>query len=871
MDAERWQQVDSIFQLALDVAPQTRSAFLDSACGDDAGLRDEVESLLFSYEESGGARAPAIFQEGLKVLEHRARQRMAGSRIGDYRLIREVAHGGMGAVYLGARADEAFQKFVAIKILRCGLDTEDFIQRFRTERQILATLDHPNIAHLLDGGTTEDGLPYFVMEYIDGEPIDQYCDARKLNTRERLKLFQRVCGAVRYAHENLVVHRDIKPSNVLVTKDGVPRLLDFGIAKIIAPGDSSLNATITAMRPLTPEFASPEQIHGRPIGTASDVYSLGVLLYVLLTGHLPYRAPISAEIDIEAAICRELPEKPSLRVLRRESLPPAGTVPTGPEPELASETREGTPERLRRRLQGDLDAIVLMAIRKEPERRYSSVEQFSTDIDRHLRNLPVMARLDTHRYRTTKFIQRHKAGVAATVSVFLILVAGIMVTVREAYIARQERDRARVEQAKAARINAFLQEMVGYSGVTPGTSNHKAKDATVADMLDDAAQRVETELADQPEVKAEMLGTIGSTYIAQAKLDLAVRYLREAYDLDLKLYGPNARQTAAVMNPLADLAYLKGDNAAADSLFGKALPIYRAHANDPELELRSLVAMLSDAAFVKRALGQFSQAEGLWREALAYGPRLPAKYRAQAIVPKTFLAQLSIDRGDVETADALASEASRELRAWGGDRFSLAQSLIDLGNVRRLEGRYDEAAALIREGPGLYAQAQGPSHPNVAYGFTTLAITHFYQGLYVLAEQDARTALKIVEKLPQGSHYVSGAYIPLGMVLSKTGRTQEAEHLLREALAIREERSPRLSTPVAIAMGCLGECLAGQKRYAEAEPFLTESFETLRSIHVPQSPILREAARRLFDLYSEWEKPQEAAPYQAIAFATAKK
>jgi len=303
MEPGRWRQIEELFQAALDSEPSRRDSFLDEACAGDRSLRDEIESLLASYEEGGFTEAPA-FRDGLRLLEKDQSDSLAGRRIGPYRVIREIGQGGMGAVYLAARADEAFRKEVAIKLIKRGLDTESVIQRFRAERQILASLDHPNITRLLDGGTTEDGLPYFVMEHIQGEPIDNYCEARRLNTVERLKLFQSVCAAVHYAHQNLVIHRDIKPSNVLVTAEGVPRLLDFGIAKLLTPGlgSGADTGSMTAARLMTPQYASPEQVRGETITTASDVYSLGVLLYQLLTGHRPYRLTDSTPAEVERAL-----------------------------------------------------------------------------------------------------------------------------------------------------------------------------------------------------------------------------------------------------------------------------------------------------------------------------------------------------------------------------------------------------------------------------------------------------------------------------------------------------------------------------------------------------------------------------------------
>jgi tetratricopeptide (TPR) repeat protein/tRNA A-37 threonylcarbamoyl transferase component Bud32 len=804
MQVERWRRVEEIVHGALDRPPGEREAYFDSACGDDAELRHEVESLL-AEEQAGAFPTASAFDEGVRLLEVLDEKGKDGRRIGPYRVIRQIGRGGMGSVYLAARADDAFQKLVAIKIIRRGLDTEDIIQRFRNERQILATLDHPNIARLLDGGATEDGLPYFVMEYIEGEPIDSYCDSHRFNVTDRLKLFQGVCAAVSYAHQNLIVHRDIKPGNVLVNKDGAPRLLDFGIAKLLA--QDAATQTVTAQRALTPEYASPEQVRGEPITTSSDIYSLGVLLYRLLTGHRPYRSEMSSPVEVERVICEEEPLKPDLP--------------------------------------RDLGAIVLMALRKDPRRRYTSVEQLSEDIRRHLTNLPVAARPDTRSYRAAKFIQRHKAWVAMAAITFVSLSGGIAASLWQTHVTQ-------IEQAKTTRMNTFLQEMV--SG-TWRAANQKGLDATVADMLADAAQRVETELSDRPEVKAEMLLTIGEAYQRQAKYDLAERYLHQAYDLNVKLYGADARPTATAEHALASDDYLLGDYAGSNTLFEKALPVYRKHVNDANFDMSLMPAILSDAAFAARAVGRLDEAERLWREALAYTIRVPLRNRGSMdATVKTFLAQLYVDRGDIEKADPLASEAVGELRTLG-DRPSLAQALIDLGNIRRLQGRYAEADSSLQEGTNLYAQAQGGDHPNVAYGLISLSTSHYYQQRYDLAEKDARRAIEIVVKRAPRGRYHQSAYIALGLILNKEGATKEAEPLLREALSLAQQKSRALD--VAFASAALGECLATQKRYQEAEPLLTQSSKTFESLQVSGSPVIREARERLASLYKVWGKRSE--------------
>jgi len=423
---EKWEQVKELFALALEQEPAERSRFLRQACAGDDRLRVEVESLLSSFD---GADTFLEDCPAADLFTKQARA-IAGKKIGAYRIVREIGRGGMAVVYLGERDDQSYRKQVAIKMVKPGIDTEQILQRFRNERQTLAALDHSNIVKLLDGGSTEDGLPYLVMEYVEGLPIDQYCDLHTLSIDERLPLFRQVCSAVQYAHENLVIHRDLKPGNILIAKGGVPRLLDFGIAKLLNPGLSQVPlATLTNWRPMTPEYASPEQIRGRAITTAADVYSLGVLLFELLTGHRPYRGAVGQSLlEMERLVCETEPEKPSVVVSRmEEKISADGAAPTVVTPELVSTQRGLRPTELRRRLRGDLDTIVLKAIRKEPERRYSSVEEFSKDIERYLTGMPVLARKSTIAYRGGRFLRRHKESLATALTL-LILVATLVGT-----------------------------------------------------------------------------------------------------------------------------------------------------------------------------------------------------------------------------------------------------------------------------------------------------------------------------------------------------------------------------------------------------------------------------------------------------------
>jgi serine/threonine protein kinase/tetratricopeptide (TPR) repeat protein len=423
---ERWQAIKEVFEGALELEGYSRAAFLDEACVGDPSLRAEVVELIASHERAGNFMAAAAFEPALTRGAEEASNSPAGCRIGSYETIREIGRGGMGTVYLAARADEEYRKHVAIKVVKRGMDTEAVVRGFRKERQILAGLDHPHIARLFDGGSTDDGLPYFVMEFIEGLPVDVYCDTRNLSIIQRLELFRTVCSAVQCAHQHGVVHRDLKPSNILVTVAGVPKLLDFGIAKVLDPEAWSATAGTMITRPLTPAYASPEQVRGEEITPASDIYSLGVMLYELLAGHRPYHLESHTPQDLERVICKQEPEKPSTIVSRTEEMPSGDdgrriTIT----PASVSAARHDEPKKLRQRLAGDLDNIVLMALRKEPGRRYASVEQFSDDIQRHLDGLPVLAHPDTLAYRTAKFVRRNRIAVMTAASSFVAILAVI--------------------------------------------------------------------------------------------------------------------------------------------------------------------------------------------------------------------------------------------------------------------------------------------------------------------------------------------------------------------------------------------------------------------------------------------------------------
>jgi serine/threonine protein kinase/Tol biopolymer transport system component len=447
MEPERWAEVEGLYVAALEREESERAAFLKEACAGDEALRREVESLLAQEKRAKSFLEVPAAEVAAKVLARERGSRealkdagsavletttsldedsMVGRRLGVYQLVRRIGQGGMGTVFLAVRADGEFRQKVAIKLVLPGLNSDEVLKRFRNERQTLAELDHPNIVKLLDGGSTPERVPYLVMDYVEGSPIDEYCDTHKLSIQERLQLFGKVCEAVEYAHQRLVIHRDLKPSNILVTAGGVPKLLDFGIAKVLEPTAGTPLATHTGTRCMTPAYASPEQVRGRSVTPATDIYSLGVVLYELLAGHRPYRLKEHTPAEIERAICEQEPETPSTAVNRVETETTSDGTTVIKTPELVSQTREGQPENLRRRLRGDLDNIMLKALRKEPELRYETVQELAQDIDRHLKHVPIKARPPSLAYRASKFVQRHKIEASAALAAIIVLVAAAL-------------------------------------------------------------------------------------------------------------------------------------------------------------------------------------------------------------------------------------------------------------------------------------------------------------------------------------------------------------------------------------------------------------------------------------------------------------
>lgn len=646
---ERWQHVEELVHEALRLKGARRVDFLEASCAGDESLRREVESLLahetqaenFIQESALELGAKALAEDGAALADvEPPAPRMTGRMVSHYRILDQLGEGGMGAVYRAVRADDEYRKQVAIKLVRPDFDAQFILDRFKNERQILANLEHPNIARLLDGGTTEEGLPFFVMELVEGEPIDQYCDSRKLPTLERLQLFRSVCSAAQYAHQHLVIHCDLKPGNILVTSDGVPKLLDFGIAKILKsdPLTEAAAPTVTVLRMMTPEYASPEQLRGDPISTATDVYSLGVVLYYLLTGRLPYRLPSRSPYEIAHAICESEPEKPSTAVSRLEEVPRAGGTSVALTPELVSGTREGHPEKLKRRLRGDLDYILLKALRKEPAERYSSVEQFSEDIRRHLDGLPVIARTETLRYRSGKFIRRHRTAVAAAGLIFLTLIAGITATAWQARIASAQRARAEKRFNDVRDLANSLFDINDSITNLPGaTAARKLLITKALKYLDSLALEaggdpsLQRELATAYQKVGDIQGLLNTQQNLGHSTDALDSYrkaakIREALAAAEPANPADRRNLATLYRRIGELSEQRNDFTASAEYDAKALAIYEAvHAANP-----SDAKSARDLGVAYYNIGRHRSLNGDWAGALPFDRKASAIFEPLA-------------------------------------------------------------------------------------------------------------------------------------------------------------------------------------------------------------------------------------------------
>jgi serine/threonine-protein kinase len=877
--SNRWLRIEYLFYAALELE-DGRAAFLEEACGGDDELRREVESLLHSAGHTMGFLQKPVVEAAQQIAVEGA---LAGKRIGAYQLLQVLGEGGMGKVYLAARADDLYKKQVAIKTVTAGFAQSQMpLLRFGSERQILANLDHPNIARLLDGGITEDGLPYLVMEYVNGVRLDEYCQIHQLGTNQRLELFRTVCTAVEYAHKNLVVHRDLKPANVLVTLEGVPKLLDFGIAKLLDPESGQLAQTMTSERMMTPEYASPEQVRGDQITTSADVYALGVLLYELLAGKRPFQRDPTNPLELARMICERDPEPPSVR--------------SAANPELAAPDAAQT-------LSGDLDNIVLMALRKEPSRRYVSVAALAGDVQAYLTGYPVHARVDTWKYRSGKFVRRHKTAVAAAALMALALIG---FSIGMGLLAKS----ASRERLAAQREAQFLEGI--FEAATPDRT--RGQQITARELLDQGAQRVDRELASDPRLRATMLDNIGRSYLRLGLYDQAEPLLQRAYELRKKTLGEDNADVASAAFSLGNSIRLQEQYSRAEPFFRESLAIRKKLFGDTGSEVQSSLAFLGECLYLenrdtdaeplfRQALaldgqpsadsttrnylalllerrGRYPEALQLLREAVEIQRRVSGSESPEFAMSLHNLAGALIDAGDLAGAEA-SERQCLELRrkVLGNHHPDLAYSLNNLGFLLLEKGDWKEAEPVLREnleltratlgeknprygsalnnwGRVLQAkgdyiqagktfnqalevliQASGPEGWSVAKVTSNLGSLQFDRGNYAGAERYDRQALDMDHKLGgEESPQAAAALINLAEDRAFQGDPAGAEPLLRQALAIRKKEFSS-GHPILIAAEVrFGEVLTAEGKAMEAEPILRDTLASARSAPFPLLP-----------------------------------
>ena len=798
-------------------APSDRAAYLAEVADSDPFLRKEVESFVEAYEDDPSfIEAPAMNElRGMPM--SRVGMLPVGEAIGPYRVTRLIASGGMGAVYEAVRSDDAYRKRVAIKIIRPdpfadSRQRDELLRRFRAERQALANLEHPNIARLFDGGATSEGIPYLVMEFIEGLPIDQYCDEKRLSIAARLRLFRDSCAAVQYAHQSLIVHRDLKPGNILVDEAGTVKLLDFGIAKLLDSDSSALagGMTQTSAQPMTPAYASPEQIRGRHVTTASDVYSLGVVLYELLTGHRPYDANGGGPIELARLICDAEPPRPSVAVSRVWRTDAQGGSTSSLKPEDVSRTREGAPTRLRRRLAGDLDMIVLTALRKEPDRRYESAAAFSEDIRRHLDGEPVAARKGSWSYRGTKFVRRHRVGVLAASFAAISLLTGTAVAIWQASKANFQALEARKDARVAHQIAGFWTQFYrpeesGRPDLPSVDWSRRSRKAgvTLDALLEGGIQRIPT-FDERPLVEAELRENMAQICNELHRFDESLPLHQQVLTIRRKALGPDHRDT-----------------------------------------LRSV----SNVGFTLMMLERWEEAKTILVEALETGGRVWGPSAQDTLGTMRNLGYVESRLGQKDKAEAHFREALTGYRSeLGEDHEHTLRAMNSLGKLLSERRRFKEAEEMLRQTVNLSTshRDRGPNHPDTLEAANNLAGVLYAEGklteaieLFQQVYEGCRGAL------PPGDPLTLKAGNNLAHCLMKGGHMEQAVTILANVVPQAEKLWPGGTVDLAIFRGNYGECLSRLGRCDEAGRQLSAAYSFVEARLGPDHDLSRKTILRL--------------------------
>ena len=890
MNTDRWPQIEAALDELLELPAERRRPRLAEIAAGDPELGRELEPFLVQDGESAGplddsleTYAAAVFEDAtIGVGEPGAEGPEPGSQIGPYRVLSEIGHGGMGSVLLAERTDGEFEHQVALKVVRGG--RRDIAERFRHERQILARLRHPNIATLFDGGTTGGGDPYFAMELVEGERITDYSDQNQLGIEDRIRLFEDVCRAVQHAHRNLVVHRDLKPGNVLVTREGTVKLLDFGIAKIVESED---DVSGTTRQFLTPAYAAPEQVLGEPTSTATDIYSLGVLLYELLTGRNPH-----GETSRSVEMARNVVEND----------PPSASSAVGPE---LARARGSDLHALKRRLRGDLDNILLKALQKAPEDRYASAEDLRADLERHRKQLPVSARPATVRYRVAKFARRHRVGAAAIVAVLLTAVVGFAGVVWQANVASRERDVARAEAERAEAVTEYLLDVFG--SADPGADSGAT--LTAVELAERGAERLGDQFLDRPEIRASITKTLGSVFLRLAELEKADSLLHDSLG-QYRTIGDH-EQVVMTMVAIGDAYQMERRIEEAEKVLGEASDYAEAHFPPDH---RVYTELYLGLGLVRGWKGDYEESEEILKRGLEMTRLLDPTNERKAADYLVNLGTVLVTNGKTEQSEVALSEALeiyRELEPGGGLRSAMV--LSSLADIHRRIDRTEKAVEMARESLAMQREEYGEEgHPNLAIAITNLASALRRLGELEETEALQREAIEMfVRHLGPDHGYTGRAHNNLGITLKEKGdlegaereyatcvrivkesfgerhpsivpnlsnhadalielgRLEEAEDILREAISISEEADadPFYRT---YAMLGLARVCGETDRWDQCEQLTVEAWE-LRKEAVGEGHSAELEARILTaGVFSERGRPEEARPLLDSAIGSAR-
>ncbi len=893
MTPERWAAAQELFEAALALPDAARAAYVDSAAA-DSDLAALVHGLLAAdAQEHSGDGLGAVVQHAM--VEAAGTPRPPPERLGPYKIVRMIGEGGMGAVYLAERDDDEFLQQVAIKMARGLLDPER-VRQFRTERQILAWLEHKNIARLLDGGTTADGLPYLVMEHVEGLPIDKFCDQARLDVAGRLRLFLDVCDAVSHAHRSLIVHRDIKPGNIMVTSDGVPKLLDFGIARLALDGRADHGPGPHRM--MTPFYASPEVVRGGQVTTSADVYALGVLLHELLTGTRPLRFRTMASEEVERVVCHVVPRPPSLAA--------RDTDGGGPPPGERAAQRRTTPAALSAALAGDLDAMVARALHKDPASRYASVEALAGDVRSALEARPVSARPPTWRYVMGRFVARHRWATAAAVTAAVAVSAAAVVFSVQAARLAEERDRTARERDTARQVSRFLTELFEVSN--PDVTGRSAE-VTARQLLDRGAERIDADLAGQPVVQARLLATMGMAYTAQGAYRRSLALFQRALELRRATLGPDDLDTVSSMDDMGEAYRELSLFHEAESMHREALAAKRRLGAPPS----SIALSLNNVGLTLSERGRFADAEPLLRQAIDIWRQHDGTAADVVAAGLNNLADVLRQQARLSDAVPLLQEAIEIRRQTVGSTHpSLALVVGHLGRVFSQQGELTKAEPLLREALSIRQRVYGDDHPDTVNTRNDLTSLLHDQGDLAGAEPLYRAAVSSLdarlgrdhvdyavqinnlasvledlrrfdeaERLYRESlairlrHYDPGhqsiarARHNLARTLLPLGRVAEAEELVRAALAARQQVLPAGHFETALSKALLGKVLAARGRGGEAEPLLVGAVADLRAAADQDPKFAVYGLMTLSDFYRSTGHPEQAEPVARDAAARA--